>query len=238
MATVLLFAAMIGACGVPTESKPVAVQFKSEIAAPRVPRGVDPLVVYFVQDGVLAPTTRLRRLPSKTTIPRRRLRVPPPFNGTTTKVEYQDEPLADWNARVELAQRQTAIDTLVEGVTADERADGLSSALDQVGLGPQGGQPLVLSQVERGVATVTFGESFDTQRATGDDFRLALAQIVLTITRLPGIGQVVFARVVPGGKGVDLIPVQGDQGVGLEAGTPLTPQDFADFLTGEQSPSV
>jgi spore germination protein GerM len=79
--------------------------------------------------------------------------------------------------------------------------------------------------VNRGVAEVDAGGSFLRSIAPSDQ-RLAVAQLVATLTSRPGIGQVVFAVdgeqiAVPRGRG-DVVP----------AGTPVTFEDYAMLIIG------
>jgi spore germination protein GerM len=79
--------------------------------------------------------------------------------------------------------------------------------------------------VARGVARVDAQGSFLRLIAPSDQ-RLAIAQIVATLTSRPGIGQVVFAVdgapiAVPRGRG-DLVP----------PGTPVTFDDYASLIIG------
>jgi spore germination protein GerM len=79
--------------------------------------------------------------------------------------------------------------------------------------------------VSRGVAEVDAEGSFLRAIAPSDQ-RLAIAQIVATVTSRPGIGQVVFAVdgvqiAVPRGRG-DVVP----------AGTPVTFDDYAMLIIG------
>lgn len=86
---------------------------------------------------------------------------------------------------------------LAEGLPSGDEAAGLRSAL------PDGFEAGVV--VERGIATVDLPTEFLT-RVPGAEQRLAIAQIVLTLTRRAGIGQVVFTsgsqpQAVPRGRG-------------------------------------
>ena len=86
---------------------------------------------------------------------------------------------------------------LGEGLPTGDEAAGLRTAL------PRGMNASVV--VERGIATVDLPASFSTE-VLGSDQRLAVAQIVLTLTRRSGIGQVVFTSgmaplAVPRGRG-------------------------------------
>lgn len=86
---------------------------------------------------------------------------------------------------------------LSEGIPDIDEAAGLRSALPPA---------LVVDvAVERGVATVDLDPAF-TLIVTGPEQRLAVAQIVLTLTRRAGIGQIVFSSdsepiAVPRGRG-------------------------------------
>ena len=249
--------AVIGAaCGVPTDPRPVALTFKSPAVSANVAPGSDKVKAYFVRDGILVPKVRSIKLPTEATVKRLLLAIvvnstKPPAPGpvatlpktseppaTAIGQQYQYESLADWNARIETARRQAVVDTLVDGVTDAERGGGLGSSLEAVGLGKARVRPVLVVTAEKGLASVILGQTFDTQSSNGVDFRLALAQIVFTLTALPGIRQVVFARELAGGKGVEQFPVQGAQGVRLPAGTALGREDYADFRPGDLSPSV
>ena len=81
------------------------------------------------------------------------------------------------------ASAPQVVAALVEGVPDIDEAAGLRSAL-----------PFGLSidvSVERGVATVDLDPTF-LLVVSGSEQRLAVAQIVLTLTRRAGIGQVTF----------------------------------------------
>ncbi len=86
---------------------------------------------------------------------------------------------------------------LGEGLPTGDIAAGLRTAI------PEGLEASV--SVERGIATVDLPPTF-TLEVQGPDQRLAIAQIVLTLTRRAGIGQVVFTSdrtplAVPRGRG-------------------------------------
>lgn len=80
-------------------------------------------------------------------------------------------------------------------------------------------------EVARGVATVSAPESFLRTLAPSDQ-RLAIAQIVATLTSRPGIGQVTFE--------VDGVPIAVPRGRGdlVAAGTPVTFDDYAMLIIG------
>ena len=86
---------------------------------------------------------------------------------------------------------------LGEGLPTGDIAAGLRTAI------PEGLEASV--SVERGIATVDLPPNF-TIDVQGPDQRLAIAQIVLTLTRRSGIGQVIFTSdraplAVPRGRG-------------------------------------
>lgn len=86
---------------------------------------------------------------------------------------------------------------LAEGLPSGDEAAGLRSAL------PPNFSAGV--EVERGIATVDLPPTFLNQ-VPGPEQRLAVAQIVLTLTRRAGIGQVIFTsgaqpQAVPRGRG-------------------------------------
>lgn len=86
---------------------------------------------------------------------------------------------------------------LGEGLPTGDIAAGLRTAI------PEGFEASVA--VERGIATVDLPSTF-TIDVQGPDQRLAIAQIVLTLTRRAGIGQVIFTSdrsplAVPRGRG-------------------------------------
>jgi spore germination protein GerM len=105
---------------------------------------------------------------------------------------------------------------LAEGLPAGDTTAGLRSAL------PSGFVATV--DVDRGVATVDLPPTFITD-VPGAEQRLAVAQIVLTLTRRAGIGQVTFTsesrpQSVPRGRG-DLAP----------PGETVACDDYANLLT-------
>ena len=225
----------MASCGVPTDPKPVQIVFKAPAStATPIPAGTDTVTLYFVKDGSLVPVFRHIQLPGRAEIPREHLTVRPiesSADPTTTRVD--DEPLDSWEQRIADAQRQVVFDKLAEGVTPGERQKGLGSSLERVGLGNAERRPVAFDRLDRrrGVAYLVFGETFKLEGATGDDFRLALAQLVYTATELSGVGRVVFQQVAPGGKSISFVNTQNAQGVASsKPGTPLSRQDFAEFL--------
>ena len=112
-----------------------------------------------------------------------------------------------------------ALALLAEGPANDPAYAGLRTAL------PAGFQAEV--QVTRGVALVDATRTFLTTLQPADQ-RLAVAQIVLTLTSRPGVGQVIFrvdgeSIAVPRGRG-DIV----------DPGTPVTFDDYANLVTTGQ----
>jgi spore germination protein GerM len=110
-----------------------------------------------------------------------------------------------------------ALAALTEGLVEDSTTVGLRSAI------PASLEARV--DVDRGVATVNATRAFLNSLSAVDQ-RLAIAQIVLTLTSRPGIGQVVFfvdgkAIAVPKGRG-DLSGI----------GDPVTFDDYTNIIVG------
>jgi spore germination protein GerM len=153
---------------------------------------------------------------------------------TQTAVENLDPPGTEYeqidlyfirNAAVTRLQRSVvspvdanaALVALTEGLAKDSTTVGLRSAI------PASLEARV--DVDRGVATVNATRAFLNSLPAVDQ-RLAIAQIVLTLTSRPGIGQVVFfvdgkAIAVPKGRG-DLSGV----------GDPVTFDDYTNIIVG------
>jgi len=157
-----------------------------------------------------------------------------PQSATETTVANLDPPGTEYeqldlyfirNAAVTRAQRSVispvdangALAALTEGLVEDSTTVGLRSAI-----------PASLEagvDVDRGVATVNATRAFLNSLSAVDQ-RLAIAQIVLTLTSRPGIGQVVFfvdgkAIAVPKGRG-DLSGI----------GDPVTFDDYTNIIVG------
>lgn len=129
-------------------------------------------------------------------------------NATVTKVQRSMISPLDANG---------ALAALTEGLIDDSTTAGLRSAI------PASLEARV--DVDRGVATVNATRAFLNSLSAVDQ-RLAIAQIVLTLTSRPGIGQVVFyvdgkAIAVPRGRG-DL----------SGAGDAVTFDDYANIIVG------
>lgn len=179
----LLVALVAFGCGVPTTSSS---------------RPIDPAAI----PGQFTATTAA---PTTTTSSSTTVVEPPPSTTTTTlPVEEVQLFFVSGSRLVPIgrlllspASAPQVLAALSEGIPDIDEAAGLRSAL------PSG---LVIDvAVERGVATVDLDPAF-TLIVTGPEQRLAVAQIVLTLTRRAGIGQIVFSRdsepiAVPRGRG-------------------------------------
>ena len=160
---------VLSACGVPTSS-------------PSRPVDPDAIPELFTATTV-APTTTSSS--TTTTV------VPPPSTTTTNlPVEQVDVFFVSGSRVVPIprlllspASAPQVLAALVEGVPDIDEAAGLRSALPA-------GLTIDVS-VERGVATVDLDPTF-LLVVSGSEQRLAIAQIVLTLTRRAGIGQVTF----------------------------------------------
>jgi len=108
------------------------------------------------------------------------------------------------------------LDTLLAGVDNTAQTAGLRSALPR--------NLAATIEVRRGVATVSANGPFLAELEPLDQ-RLAIAQLVLTLTRRPGIGQVVFV--------VDGNQIQVPRGGGdlAAAGAPVTYDDYTAVLS-------
>ena len=201
LVTVFVSALVIGACGVPTSS-------------PSRPIDPDAIPEQFTATTVL-PTTSS---PSTTTTV-----VPPPSTTTTNlPVEQADLFFVSGSRVVPIprlllspASAPQVMAALVEGVPDIDEAAGLRSAL------PAGTAFDVA--VERGVATVDLDPTF-LLVVSGAEQRLAIAQIVLTLTRRAGIGQVSFTS--------DSQPINVPRGGGdlTTPGEPVACDDYDNLL--------
>jgi hypothetical protein len=106
------------------------------------------------------------------------------------------------------------LDRLADGPTADERGEGLSTALPP-------GVRLSVADVDGGTVTVDLGGGAEAPSAR--ESRTAVAQIVLTATSLPGVTAVRLTA--------DGVPVEAPLPSGELTSTPLTAADYAGFLT-------
>lgn len=196
---ILVASSMIAACGVPDEGRFV------------------PLESGAIPDVLVATTSTS----PATTVPTE------PVDVTTTVAEilYDSVELYYVSAnRVVRSQRlivspatpTQVLDTLLAGLDSATESAGLRSAL------PKGLTATI--DVRRGVARISSTSPFLSDLEPLDQ-RLAIAQIVLTLTRRPGIGQVIFNV-----DGSD-IPVPRGAGDLTAAGAAVTYDDYLPVLS-------
>lgn len=197
-----LFALTVGAisCGVPEEGRFI------------------PLDESQVPDALIVTTT----LASTTTT----LAAPPENTSTTVAdVLYESVELYFVSAnRVVRSERRIVspatptqvLDTLLAGLDNQTESAGLRSAL------PRGLTATI--DVRRGVARISSTAPFLSELEPSDQ-RLAIAQLVLTLTRRPGIGQVIFS--------VDGVDIQVPRGGGdlTAPGAAVTYDDYLAVLS-------
>jgi spore germination protein GerM len=192
---VTLVVALVSSCGVPEEGRFVPLS-PSEIP--------DALVV----TTSTSTTTTVPAVPEETTT-------------TVAEILYDSVELYFVSAnRVVRSERlivspatpTQVLDTLLAGLDPDTESAGLRSAL------PRGLTAEI--EVRRGVARIAAASPFLADLEPGDQ-RLAIAQIVLTLTRRPGIGQVIF--------NVDGQDIQVPRGGG-DLTTPGATVTFDDYL--------
>jgi spore germination protein GerM len=188
---------VVAACGVPPAGRFVA------IAPGEIPE------VLVATTTTVAPTT--------TTVPLE----PAATTTTVAEVLYDSVELYFVSAnRVVRSERRIVspatptqvLDTLLAGLVDDAQSAGLRSAL------PQGLTATI--DVRRGVARIASAAPFLSELEPLDQ-RLAIAQLVLTLTRRPGIGQVVFS--------VDGVDIQVPRGAG-DLTAPGAAVTFDDYL--------
>jgi hypothetical protein len=116
----------------------------------------------------------------------------------------------------------SVLSALLNGPDRDEGRRGLRSTL------PAGAVTRV--NVDRGVAEVELAPGLFDEILPRDQV-LAFAQLVLTLTAQPGIGQVEFRS-----DGEDISGQRGDGSL-ARPGTPLTREDYLELLEGFEPPS-
>lgn len=191
---------LLAACGVPEEGRFV------------------PLAPDAIPEALTATTTTTS---TTTTL------APPPENTTTTVVDvlYDNVEIYLVSAnRVVRSERlivspatpTQVLDTLLAGLDSETQSAGLRSAL------PRGLTATI--DVRRGVARVASTAPFLSELEPLDQ-RLAIAQLVLTLTRRPGIGQVLFS--------VDGVEISVPRGGGdlTEPGVAVTYDDYLAVLS-------
>lgn len=115
---------------------------------------------------------------------------------------------------------EVLIAELVNGPSQTERDDGLSSPLADGGDDDVDEQLIAAVELARGVATVDLAAGFTSlpsDRQVG-----AIAQIVLTLTAQPGIGQVAFT--------LEAFPVDVPRADGTTTTDPVARSDYRDLL--------
>lgn len=190
----------LAACGVPEEGRFI------------------PLAPDDVPEALMVTTTSTT---TSTTV------APPPENTTTTVVDvlYDNVEIYFVSAnRVVRSERlivspatpTQVLDTLLAGLDIETQSAGLRSAL------PRGLTATI--DVRRGVARVASTAPFLSELEPLDQ-RLAIAQLVLTLTRRPGIGQVLFS--------VDGVEISVPRGAGdlTEPGVAVTYDDYLAVLS-------
>ncbi len=186
--------ALVTACGVPGES-----DFQ-QIDSEDIPYGLDATTT----STTIASTTSSA---SSTTIARQTTTEPATTSTSTSTTVPVEVVTLFWVTGAELfptsrlllspAAPPQVLTALLEGPPEGDIAAGLRSAI------PEDTEMTV--GVERGVATVELPPAFITD-VPGGEQRLAVAQIVLTLTRRGGLGQVTFTiggvpQAVPRGRG-------------------------------------
>lgn len=205
-ATLVASLLVLSACGVPTSSPS---------------RPVDPDAIPEQFTATTFPPTTTSSTTTTTVVP------PPSTTTTDLAVESVDVFFVSGSRVVPIprlllspASPPQVVAALAEGVPDIDEAAGLRSALP-IGLA-------IDVSVERGVATVDLDPTF-LLAVSGSEQRLAIAQIVLTLTRRAGIGQVTFTSdsqpiTVPRGGGDLTTP---DESVACDDYDNLLPVGFS-----------
>ena len=191
---------LFGACGLPDEGRFIA------LPTDEVPDALT------ATTSSIAPTTTV---PAENESP----------STTVTEVLYESVELYFVSAnRVVRSERRIVspatptqvLDTLFAGLDSTAQTAGLRSAL------PRGLAATI--EIRRGVARVSSTAPFLSELEPVDQ-RLAIAQIVLTLTRRPGIGQVSFV--------VDDVEIQVPRGAGdlTAKGAAVTYDDYLSVLS-------
>lgn len=203
VALVVVIGSLTTACGVPTSSPS---------------RPVDPAAIPEQFTATTVPPTTSTS--TTTTVVE-----PPPSTTTTTLPVEEVQIFFVSGSRIvpvprlllSPASAPQVLAALSEGIPDIDEAAGLRTAL------PSG---LVIDvTVERGVATVDLDPAF-TLIVAGSEQRLAVAQIVLTLTRRAGIGQIVFS------SGSEPIAVPRGRGDLTEPGELVACDDYDNLLPG------
>lgn len=188
------------ACGVPEEGRFIAID-SAEL----------PDALRYAPTSVPSPTTTVGEIDQTTT--------------TTPDTTYEpvemyyvsaNRVVRSERAIVSPATPTQVLDTLLAGIDSSAQTAGLRSALPR--------RLTATIDVRRGIATVSANGPFLADLEPLDQ-RLAIAQVVLTLTRRPGIGQVIFV--------VDGAQIQVPRGGGdlAPAGAPVTYDDYVAVLS-------
>lgn len=175
-----------------------------------------------------SPVVTITKVPYDLTSPSKGSAASPDPRGTARPYVYlvRDDVLVPVKARSAPATLPAAAVTdvlaqLAEGPSESERADGLSTAL-----GP--GTSIRLQAVTRGVATVDLSPGDQVPAASR--VPLAVAQVVLSVTSVPGVDEVLVTR---DGKPVEL-PLPG----GALTGAPVGARDYLPLTRTGPSPGT
>ena len=123
---------------------------------------------------------------------------------------------------VERPVSELAVGAVVSRLSAEVTPDDSAAGLRTV-LASDGGEPLVTNTgLQGGVVTVDLGPAF--LDLDGTTQVLALGQLVLTLTSLPGVGQVAFT--------VEGIPAEVPRADGTSTSDPLVRDDFISAIRG------
>ena len=204
---IFVFTFSASSCGVPSESKFVAIS-DSNI----------PFELNITTTSTTTTSTTIAQQSDKS-----------PTNGSEQLVENINETVDLYYisnnkvlaTRIQIASPATTsqvLAALVAGPPSGDAGLGLRSALSQ--------QLNATIQIAKGIATID-SNGFILAGLSPVDQRLAIAQLVLTFTRRPGIGQVIFSVngvqiAVPRGKG-DLV----------KPGVPVSFDDYFALLVNE-----
>lgn len=186
----------VAACGVPESSE------VRPIDPADVPFGLNETTTTSTTTTTLAPTTT-RPAPETTVVDATTTTVQ---ESTTTVAPVESVLLFFLTGREVVPTQRSLLSpatppqvlaALASGPPTGEEAAGLRTALPT--------EMEMLVQVEEGIATVDLPPTF-IEEVPGSEQRLAIAQIVLTLTRRPGVGQVRFTlggepQQVPRGQG-------------------------------------
>lgn len=190
---------MAGACGVPDEGRFVPLD-PSEIPEVLVATSVAPPTTS-VDPAVVEPTTTIAEIL---------------YDNVELYFVSANRVVRSQRLIVSPATPTQVLDTLLAGLDVATQGAGLRSAL------PKGLTATI--DVRRGVARISATSPFLSELEPLDQ-RLAIAQIVLTLTRRPGIGQVIFNV-----DGTD-IPVPRGAGDLTSAGSAVTYDDYLSVLS-------